>query len=118
MVQENIGKWAFILGVAVAIIAGLASSMVVAFAPWILLLLVALGLVVGFLNISAKEVNDFLLASIALILVGTIVQLTSIPQIGAMLQLMVEYIAAFVAPAALVVSLKAVYNLASKPAAV
>ncbi len=116
---ESVGKWAFILGVVIAVIAGIVGGWAVAYAPWILLVLVILGLVVGFLNISVKEFNDFLLAAIALILVGTIAQLTSIdtiiPLLGSVIQAIVNNIAAFVAPAALIVSLKAVYNLASKP---
>lgn len=119
---ESIGKWAFILGVVVAVIAGLVGGWVAGYAPAILLVLVVLGLIVGFLNIGAKEVNDFLLAAIALILVGTIAQLTSIdtiiPLLGSVIQAMVNNIAAFVAPAALIVSIKAIYNLAAKPAVV
>ncbi|UCD06929.1 MAG: hypothetical protein JSW41_03780 [Candidatus Aenigmatarchaeota archaeon] len=117
--SESVGKWAFILGVVIAVIAGLVGGWVTGYNPWILLVLVILGLVVGFLNISAKEVNVFLLSAIALILVGTIAQLTSIdtiiPLLGSVLQAMVNNIAAFVAPAALIVSLKAVYNLAARP---
>jgi hypothetical protein len=120
MAQQSIGRWAFILGVVIAVIAGLVGGWVATSSAWILLILVILGLVVGFLNISAKEFNDFLLSAIALILVGTIAQLTSIdtiiPLLGSVIQAMVNNIAAFVAPAALVVSLKAVYTLASKPA--
>jgi hypothetical protein len=122
MTQESVGKWAFILGVVIAVIAGLVGGWVAAYSPWVLLVLVILGLVVGFLNIGTKEFNDFLLSAIALILVGTIAQLTSIdtiiPLLGSVIQAMVNNIAAFVAPAALVVSLKAVYSLASKPAEV
>ena len=52
---ESIGKWAFILGVVIAVIAGLVGGWAAAYSPWILLVLVVLGLIVGFLNISAKE---------------------------------------------------------------
>lgn len=116
---ESIGRWAFILGVVIAVIAGLVGGWAAAYSPWILLVLVVLGLVVGFLNISAKEFNDFLLSAIALILVGTIAQLTSIdaiiPLLGSVIQAVVNNIAAFVAPAALIVSIKAIYTLAAKP---
>jgi len=120
MVDQRLGSWAFILGVIIAIIAGIAGGMVVEYSGWITLILVILGLIVGFLNISDKEINGFLIASIALIAVGTanlsfMNQL--IPLLGDILQSMVRNVAIFVAPAALVVSLKAVYNLAAKPAA-
>ena len=120
MPYEKIGNWAFILGVIIAIISGIAGGAVTDYAGWIVLALVILGLIVGFLNISQKEVNDFLIAAIALMAVGTAAQLVSIdrviPLLGTVIQSMVGYVAVFVAPAALVVSLKAIYNLASRPA--
>ncbi len=117
MPYEKLGGWAFILGVLIAVIAGLASGALDAtMQGWITLALVILGLIVGFLNIGDKEVKDFLIAAIAIVLLGT-ANLTAIPVIGTYLALMVLNVAAFVAPAALVVALKAVYNLASKPTA-
>ena len=115
MVDQRVGAWAFILGVIIAIIAGLASGAVIAYAPWITLLLVVLGLIVGFLNVGDKEVQAFLVAAIALIAVGT-ANLAAIPYIGIYLAYIVQNIAAFVAPAALVVALKSVYNLSRAPA--
>jgi hypothetical protein len=115
MDNSSIGSWAFILGVVIAIISGLAAGALAGYMQYVAILLVILGLVVGFLNIGAKEVTDFLIASIALIAIGA-ANTSSIPWIGGYLASMVLYIAAFVAPAALVVSLKAIYNLAAKPA--
>ncbi len=115
MDNSSIGSWAFILGVVIAIISGLAAGALAGYMQYVAILLVILGLVVGFLNIGAKEVTDFLIASIALIAIGA-ANISSIPWIGSYLASMVLYIAAFVAPAALVVSLKAIYNLAAKPA--
>jgi len=115
MPYEKIGGWAFILGVVIAIIAGLASGALDAVsAGYVTLALVVLGLIVGFLNIGDKEVNDFLIAAIAVVLLGT-ANLAVIPLIGIFLASMVLNVAAFVAPAALVVALKAVYALSSKP---
>jgi hypothetical protein len=77
------------------------------------LALVILGLIVGLLNITQEEVSNFLIAAIALILVGTIGGgLSTIPAIGVSLAAIVSNIAVFVVPAALVVSLKAVWSLA------
>ena len=118
MAYEKIGGWAFILGVVIAIVAGLASGALdAAAAGFVTLALVVLGLVVGFLNIGDKEVNNFLVAAIAIVLLGT-ARLEVIPVIGdPYLYKMVLNVSAFVAPAALVVALKSVYNLASKPSA-
>lgn len=110
---ERLGEWVFILGVVIAIISGLAyQAMDITSAQYITVVLVILGLVVGFLNIKDKEINNFLIAVIAIVAVGA-ANLQDIFIIGPYLAYMVLNIAAFVAPAALVVALKAVYNLAS-----
>ncbi len=72
MVTEQLGSWAFILGVLIAVITGLVMTFVAlgTAAQWITLVLVILGFIVGFTNISGKELNDFLTAGIALVLVS------------------------------------------------
>jgi len=110
---ERLGEWVFILGVVIAIISGLAyQAMDLTSAQYITAVLVILGLVVGFLNIRDKEITNFLIAVIAIVAVGA-ANLDEIIVIGPYLARMVMNIAAFVAPAALVVALKAIYNLAS-----
>lgn len=114
--MQMIGKWAFILGVLIALVLGLAAGYLGTNVSYAVAILVILGLVIGFLNISSKEVTDFLIAAIALTaLAATGAGLSQIPIIGSYLQSMVNYIAFFVGPGALVVSLKAVYNLAKTP---
>jgi hypothetical protein len=111
---ERLGEWVFILGVVIAIISGLAyQAMDPASAQYITVVLVVLGLVVGFLNIKDKEITNFLIAVIAIVAVGA-ANLQDIFIIGPYLARMVLNVAAFVAPAALVVALKSVYNMASK----
>jgi hypothetical protein len=115
---EIIGPWSFIGGVVIAILAGGLSSIFAQYAATIVLLLIILGLIVGILNITDKEATEFLIASIALmVLAGTgagLVVLDNLVQgLGTALQKIVLYIAVFVAPAALVVSLKKVHDLAS-----
>lgn len=119
--SQTVGSWAFILGVVIAIIAGIVAGVVgleTFTAGIITLILVILGLIVGFLNINEKEVTNFLIAAIALIAVGT-ANLGSvnfvIPVLGTVLQALVLNIAVFVAPAALVVSLKAIHKLSRSP---
>jgi len=116
---EKIGGWAFILGVLVAVVAGLAQyggALTDVYETVALGAIVILGLVVGFLNIGEKEIKDFLIAAIALLLVGS-ADIGVLSVVGLVVAKILSWIAAFVAPAALVVSLKAVYNLASKPSA-
>jgi len=109
MNMEKIGEWIFLLGVIIAILAGLLSPG----SETVATILVILGLVVGFLNITEKESTNFLIAAIALILTGT-VSLSVLGSIGAMIKEIVIYISIFVMPAALIVALKLVYQLASK----
>ncbi len=101
--MAEIGKWAFIVGLILAVIAGLVT---VSYAA---LILAVLGLIVGFLNVTEAETTGFLIASIALMLTNA-----SITVIGiAILTAIFSNIAVFVAPAALVVAVKAVYGTAA-----
>jgi uncharacterized membrane protein YccC len=117
MVSQKVGGWAFILGVVIAIIAGLAATFAAMYSGYVLLVLVVLGLIVGFLNIKDKQVVNFLIAAITLMAVGTanLVSINlAIPLLGSLIMSIVQNVAAFVAPAALVVALKEVYNIAKE----
>ena len=109
MKTERLGEYSFLLGILLAIVAGL-------FIPNELLVslaLVVLGLVVGLINIVRRESMPFLVASIALIVAGS-AGLEYLPLIGVYLEPMLLNIKAFVAPAAVIVALKAVYELGKK----
>jgi len=108
---ETIGGYAFIIGVIIAVIAGLFP--VADWAAWSPLALAILGLIVGFLNITDKEINSFLIAGIALLGAGT-AGLGLIPELGPYLASILLNIGAFVAPAVVIVALKAVYSIAHK----
>ena len=113
----NTGKYVFLLGVAVAVIAGLvaASAGLGNYAGWIALILVILGIIVGFLNITPGERQAFLIAAIALSMLGLVAfgQLTiGSFNLGAYLTSVISYIVFFVAPAAAIAALYEVYDLA------
>jgi len=103
---RKLGGWAFIIGIALAVLAGLVPTMQTPTVTWVL---VILGLVVGLLNIQEKETVEFLVAAVALLIAGSA---GSLPALGFVILAMLENIVAFVAPAALVVALKAIYALA------
>ncbi|NCS71121.1 MAG: hypothetical protein GW780_03055 [Candidatus Aenigmarchaeota archaeon] len=107
------GELAFILGVLLAIVTGLFTT---ALNPGTVgRILVVAGLIVGFLNIQEKETGNFLVAAIALMLVGTAgVDRITLLNLGPMFKNVVTNIAIFVAPAAAVVSLKVIVDLAKK----
>lgn len=111
---RKMGEWAFIVGVLIAVIIGLFSGNLTGDTKgWLVLLLVVLGLIVGFLNITESETTPFLVAAIALLITGTASEsLRIIPTIGGYLAGIVAAIAVFVAPAAIVVALKAIQSLA------
>ena len=104
--DQNMGKWAFIIGVLIAVLAGLVPAWQTQ--PWIAWVLVLLGLVVGLLNITARETTEFLVAAIALLLASTA---GALPDLGMVVGQILMNIIAFVSPAALLVSLKAIWAL-------
>lgn len=118
LATQKIGAYAFVVGVAIAVIAGIASGFVAAYVGAITLILVILGLVVGYLNISDKEVLTFVVVSIGLMVAGS-ANLTAIdtlvPNLGTVLQAILANIVVFIAPAVIVVGLKMVYALAKAP---
>lgn len=105
----SIGSWSFIIGLAIALIVGFfgeASGIIVT-------ILVVLGLIVGFLNVTEKEVHGFLVASIALLLAGGTGNLMgAVPAVGPFLAQILTNFAIFVAPAAVVVAVKELIGLA------
>ena len=108
----KLGEWSFIGGIIIAIVVSLfrVSDTI---GGWLLLLLVVLGLIVGLLNVTERETTPFLVAAAALLITGTTGgSLAIIPKIGGYLQDIVMNIAVFVAPATIVVALKAIQSLA------
>lgn len=110
----NIGYWALLIGILIAIIAGLAAAAQLYQDPQgvVAAILVVLGIVIGFLNILDKDLNTFLIAVIGLS-VG-LYGFASLGQVGTYLTSMLENVRAFVWPAAVIVSLKIIWDLASK----
>ncbi len=115
---EQIGELAFILGVIIAVIAGVAIDYLGDAAGWIPLILVILGIIVGLLNIKDKETTPFLIASIALLATGAISTFKAIDSVasplGSILANIFGNVAVFVAPAAVIVAIVAIYNLSVK----
>lgn len=100
-----IGFWAFIIGFVLAIIAGL---------MWpgntiIILVLVLLGIIVGLLNVTAKEFQLFLLATIALVVVGNVFTPLTLGGVGDKVGHILNYIAVLVSPAAIIAAIKALW---------
>lgn len=106
---------AFVIGVVIAVLLGLFGTMsvVAAYRSTLLSLLVLAGLVVGFFNISKEETHNYLLATVSLVIVASLggSVLGKVDMIGMYLISVFDALMAFIVPAVIVVSLKAVYNL-------
>ena len=116
---SQVGKWAFLIGVVLAVITGIGTGLAQEWGtnPWLMLLLVVLGLVVGFVNITAKEVQGFLVAAVALLVAGTanLAEVnTLVPSLGDILEGIIKMVIYVVAPAALIVCLRAIYGFAAE----
>ena len=119
------GEYAYLVSLIIAVLAGLAAAAGFGASPWIALLLVVLGVIVGFLNISEKETGAFLTATIALLVaslganpLGTAgafaVLDNAVPRLGTLINGILGNIAVFVAPAAIIIAVKAIHALASR----
>jgi hypothetical protein len=105
--SSKIGFWAFIIGLIICVIAGFVSS-------WsqnsaIIVVLIILGLIVGFLNITAKEITLFLVATIALIVTRGAFSSLSLWNLGKHLDQVFILVATLMAPAAIVAAIKALW---------
>ncbi len=129
---KNIGSWAFIIGFVIALIAGIIAglnatgAMNIGFGMNAMLIgiLVLIGVIVGLVNISGGESLAFLIAAIAIMVspagfsamsaaAGGVMGLTNImAAMAAFLAALTSTIAIFVAPAAIIVALKAIYKTA------
>jgi hypothetical protein len=108
---QNLGHWAFLIGMLIAILGGFFNNIVGDTA--LLTALFVLGVIVGLLNITVKETSQFLLATVALILAG-VVNLGLIPVVGVWLRNVLSNIVVFVVPAAVFVSLRSIWVLANR----
>lgn len=104
-------KYSFNLAWILAVLLALGGSLGMAFAgyAWWSLILVVLGLIVGFMH-SVKEITPLVLLAVA-VAIFTGSSLAAIPYIGTFLVAAVAYFIAFLTPAALVVSIRRVFQI-------
>lgn len=120
--RENyIGAWAFLLGVILAVLIGLSTTLLPnslsQYNPQIYAILVILGLIVGFFNIRVEESHTFLLAGAILVVVskfgmesvtGSLLGIG----IGATVTSVFAALLALFVPATIMVALKTVFSIA------
>jgi hypothetical protein len=107
--SKDLGRWCFVVGLVLAILAGFIQ------ATWLPIVLFILGLIVGFLNVSEKKSTEFLVATIALLLIGMSGMQISLlnQQVSATVYLMLNNFISFVAAAGLVVAIKSILVVAA-----
>ncbi len=119
--EFDVGKLSFIFGIFLSLLVGIILgtgnfklSLGVGIAYSIIFIL---GLIVGLLNITVKEINEFLIASITFLVAAGlnvyVIKLT-LPVFGGLIEQVFFAMGIFVAPAATIVALKAMYELAKK----
>ena len=105
MKLDLVGKWAFIVGLVLAVVVGYIFQ-----AEWVIWVLAVLGVIVGLLNVTREDTERFLLAAIAFAL--SVTALSTVPVLGLSITNILGYVAAFVAGAMVVVALKALFQTA------
>lgn len=106
MTQTKIGRWAFVIGLIISVLLGFVTF------SYSSLILVILGLIVGFLNVTEKEAQKFLIAVIALIVIG-VAGLQALYVLGTFytwMQTVLTSFIIFVAASGVVVAIKIVFE--------
>ncbi|MFA6329496.1 MAG: hypothetical protein WCX64_02300 [Candidatus Micrarchaeia archaeon] len=119
LTMQTIGSYAFLVGVLLALVVGFFGGFGIG-SEIILLTLGVLGLIVGLVNITEKEIVPFLVAAIAINVslgsLSTVIKnvLGIIPAfagIAAGIVTALNYLMVFVSPAAAVVAIIAIWNM-------
>jgi len=110
--MHHIGKWAFVIGLLAAIV--IAAMSKGGMPVWAVLSLLVLGLVVGALNITEDEAPSYLIATIAFMVgLRVLADMFANVEIGVpFLGPFFVMITVFVAPSAVIVALKVMFDKA------
>lgn len=103
----NVGKWAFLAGILLAVLAGFFTV------PYIMTILAVLGLVVGFLDITSRESHKYLMSVVALLVIGTasISAFSALGNFYGLTESIITNVIAFVAASGLVVAVKEILTM-------
>ena len=115
LTPEKIGAWSFIIGVVIAIVVGLVGNSIgmPITSTSVVLVLGLLGIIVGVLNVTDREVGLFLIATIAFLTAATALDkvLAAVPAFGNLLVPVIQCVALFVAPGAAIIAIKALFDI-------
>jgi hypothetical protein len=108
-----LGSWAFLIGIILAILLGLGFTG--SYQKHILWIVFLLGVVVGLLNVAAKEVSAFLMSSTILVLVSFLgIQVGIFDAVAPAITNMLKGILTLFVPATIIVALRAAFVYVEK----
>lgn len=116
--RENlVGAYAFLAGVILAIILGLSTPTLTKLNTIFYIILVILGILIGYLNSGDKDSTTFLFASISLVIVSgqgnsTLVFMSNITPVLSLLNDVLRALLVLFIPATIIVALKVVFSMA------
>ena len=112
--STSLGSLSFLFGVIIAVLVGIINPG--SANTTLTSLLILLGIIVGFLNITTKETNSFLMATVSLVIVSALggAVLGQVAYVGNYLNAVLTSILTFVIPATIIVAIKSIYMLAEK----
>ncbi len=114
--RENlIGAYAFLIGVILAIILGVSTQTLTKPNSVFYIILVVLGIVIGYLNSGEKESMTFLFASIAIVIVGgqgnsTLVFMSNLSPVLSILNNVLRALLVLFIPATVIAALRVVFS--------
>jgi len=112
---RKIGGYAFLIGLVIAIIVGIAGPNLGGWQVWLNSLLVIAGLLVGWLNVSRRETQSFGLLATMLIIAAYAGNasgiLASVQFVGAWLQGVLAELLVFLVPAVVVAAIKGILEI-------
>lgn len=68
--ENRVSAWAFLIGVVLALIGGMLSALYGDLNPFLLGLLLVLGLIIGFMGVSPNDISKFMTSSVSLVIVS------------------------------------------------
>jgi hypothetical protein len=109
---KQIGSLAFLVGVVLAIVAGVFTAIgeIDLLSPTVTIILLVIGLIVGLFNVTAKEVSPFLMSGIVLIL-ASVFGAQLMAQVDVINSVLLALLMIFI-PAVIIVAIKNVFSIA------
>ena len=119
--KENyLGAWGFLVGIILALAVGIFSAKIGELEGTITGVLVILGLVVGFINVSPKDQNTFLMTAVSLVIVSfagaagiSEIEFLNIG-IGKMVSSTLGALLVMLVPATIVIAIKSLFSISQR----